>query len=645
MVRIGTACLASMVAIVAAIVGWYGLVVRSGPMVDDRRLMPHGRDAAQTVGLAARSEAPAATLDELRARIAAIMEREQIAGAGIALVERDRVLWAGGVGLADRERGIPVTADTLFRVGSITKTFLVLALMQLVEQGRLDLDGPVAQLAPEIAMENRWAAEQPITLAQLLEHTSGFDEMRPNETFAPSEAEVMSLYDVLARNPASRVARWRPGSRTAYSNPGYTVAAYLLEKVTGRPYEEVIARELFAPLGMRDAALRMTPEVGARLARGYELDRPVEYRSIYHRPAGNLMVSSRDLATLVQLALGRGRVNGIQLISPASMDRIERSDTGQLDAGDARYGLGNWGDVSAPVVMRGHGGYTPGFLSMYGYSASRGIGYVLLLNSPHSNAGRFEIRRAIIDYLLRDQMVPPPSRVEVPESELRRWAGSYHFASPRVQLMAFRERLEPGIEIFVDRGRLYWRPLPGKEAAVELIPVGGDRFRMSWSSGSFVAFGHDHDGRRIFVAGSEYFIEEPRSRTLAFVLGPMICVALLGTGLLLPLAALVRRNRRAPGIGWPVTVTLSLLVAPHLFDAAVDRGVFGECNTYTVGLFVLSLVFPLASLATAVQTLAWLPRPGSIAGKVHRLLFAAAACCATAYLAAYGMLGIRLWTY
>jgi len=464
--------------------------------------------------------------------------------------------------------------------------------------------------------------------------------------FSPPDAEAMSLGDVLARNPASRRARWMPGSRAAYSNPGYTVAAYILEKLTGRSYDDVIERQIFRPLGMTGAALRMTPEVGARLARGYdERDRPVSYRGIYHRPAGGLMISARDLAALVQLALARGRVNGAALISPASMDRIERSGSGQLDVGDARYGLGNWGDVSAPVVMRGHGGYMPGFLSMYGYSASRGIGYVLLLNSTRSDDVRFEIRRQIIDYLLRGQTIPAPPRVEVPEAELRRWVGSYHFAAPSVQLMAFRARLSPGVEIFVDRGRLYARPLPGDEPADELIPMGDGRFRMSWASGSWLAFGRDRDGRRIFAAGSSYFVEEPRLRTLAFAYGPVVCFALLCTGVLMPLTAFARRARAAPSIGWPLSVMLSLFLAPHLFDVAVDRSVLGECNAYTLGLFVLSLVFPLGSFATAVQALTWLPRPGSVVGKLHLLLFAAAACCMTAYLGAYGMLGIRMWAY
>src|SRR5215468_1797710 len=333
----------------------------------------------------ASAEAPPRTIDELRAKISGILLREGIPGAGIALIDGDQILWAGGVGVADRATGRPVTADTLFRVGSITKSFVALALVQLAEQGRIDLQAPVAALAPELAIRNRWAAVQPITVAHLLEHTAGFDDMHPNEMYAPLAAEAMPLAAVLARNPASRVARWRPGSRFSYANPGYTVAAYLIEKITGRPYEDVLARELLAPLGMTGAALRWSPEVDARLARGYaDGDAPVPYAALYHRPAGNLMASPRELAALVQLALGRGRIGGRAVISPAGMARIERCETARLDAGDTSYGLGNFGDVSERVPIRGHTGGIDGFLSSYGYLPGQGTGFVLLVNSTRS---------------------------------------------------------------------------------------------------------------------------------------------------------------------------------------------------------------------------------------------------------------------
>ena len=113
------------------------------------------------------------TIDELRGRIAAVLARNGVPGAGLALVTRDRLLWSGGVGLADRAHEQPVTADTLFRVGSITKSFVSLALLQLAEDGRIDLKAPVAQLAPELTIANRWEREAPITVAHVLEHTAG----------------------------------------------------------------------------------------------------------------------------------------------------------------------------------------------------------------------------------------------------------------------------------------------------------------------------------------------------------------------------------------------------------------------------------------------------------------------------------------
>ena len=93
----------------------------------------------------------------------------------------------------------------------------------------------------------------------------------------------MPLGEILAKNPRSRVARWRPGSRFSYANPGYTVAAYLIEKVSGRSWVDYVHDELLVPLGMTSAALRWTPEVDARLARGYVDDgAAVPYRAIYH---------------------------------------------------------------------------------------------------------------------------------------------------------------------------------------------------------------------------------------------------------------------------------------------------------------------------------------------------------------------------
>jgi hypothetical protein len=397
---------------------------------------------------------------------------------------------------------------------------------------------------------------------------------------------------------------------------------------------------------MTGAALRLTPEVDARLSRGYdEPEEAIPYRAIYHRPAGNLMASPRELAALVVLGLARGRYGGRTLVSPSGWARFEHGETARLDPGDSTYGLGVYGDVSERALIRGHNGGIDGFLSSYGYLPEHGVGYVMLLNSTRSGPAFEAIRHLIVEFLLSGANVRPPPRAVVPEDELRRWVGNYHGASPRHQLFWFIERMLPGLELFVDGGRLYARGVPSTGREMELIPVGGDRFRLPDTCGSVLAFGRDAEGRRVFGGGQAYFVEETRTRTLAYCIVPTICFYILATGLLFPLSRFRRQVGPSPSIAWPMATAFSFFMTPRLFLAALETGGWGQCNVYTLAIFLLTLVFAIGSMACAVLALRWLPRPGSIIGKLHRLVFAAAACLATAYLAAHGIIGIRLWSY
>ena len=553
---------------------------------------------------AAALDKPPRTIDELKAQVARVLERNRVPGVGLALVAGDRLVWAGGVGLADRDARRPVTADTLFRVGSITKSFVALALVKLAEEGRIDLSARISDVAPELAIENRWAAEAPITVAHVLEHTAGFDDMHFNEFYAPLAVEGQPLAQILARNPRSRVARWRPGSRFSYANPGYTVAAYLIEKASRRPWADYIRDELLRPLGMNGAALRWTPEVDARLARGYD-DAPgaVPYRAIYHFPAGNLMASPRELAALVRLWLARGRAGGRAIVSPAGLARTERCETCAIGGLDIDYGLGNHGDASLWGRARGHGGGIDGFLSLAVYLPERGVGFVILLNSTASGAGpaTAQIRTLVADYLTGGVRPTPPPAVDVPEAELRAWVGHYRFANPRMQLFAFLQRMHRGFALSVDHGRLLLDDSLANKR-VELTPLGRGRFRYPGVSGSHVAVGRDADGRRVLFNWGLYLVEEPAWVAPLFDYGVPAVFWLLVSALALPIAALVWRGRAAPiGWAWPLLSTTSLFAVPALFIAAALSHTLGERNAYTVGICAFTVAFAAGAVAATVQ--------------------------------------------
>jgi hypothetical protein len=322
---------------------------------------------------------------------------------------------------------------------------------------------------------------------------------------------------------------------------------------------------------------------------------------------------------------------------------IAGAGTVSLPAVDASYGLGNYGDVLGGATARGHGGGLPGFRSAAFYLPQHGVGFVLLLNSSASGRALQEIHRELVAYLLRDLPRRPPPVLPVPEEELRRWAGNYHFASPRHQLFAFLHRTEPAITVAVDGGRLY--VVPGSGRRVELVPTGGDRFRVPRASGSHLVFARDAEGRRLLVDHGNHFVEEPRWRSRLFHRLPPICLWILASGLLLPLGVIGARARPVLGFGWPLAASLSFFAAAHGFLMAFGSDP-ATINQHTLLLFFGTLGFAVASAGTAWQALVWVHRraapPLALA---YRLAFAAAACTTTAYLAAYGLIGIRLWAY
>ncbi len=588
------------------------------------------------------------SVDELRARIAAVLEQEQVPGVGLALVDREGVQWAGGVGVADLQTRAPVTERTVFRVASITKSIVGLGVARLWSRGSLSLDEPLSQLLPRLRIDNPWAAESPVTVAHALEHTAGFDDMRFNETFI--DDDHMTPAQALAINPRSRTVRWRPGSRLSYSNVGYTVAALAIEQVTKEPFDVWLHQQVLVPLGMRDAAFHRTPDRQARLATGYlGPERAAEFLPIAHRPAGSLLATPAEMARWVHYWLTRGQE--YPEVAPLSaLDRIERSMTHDGPQTDMAYGLGNYGDIAHPALGRGHDGGLPGFLSCYRYFPELGVGYVMLLNSTHSQAAYVRIRGLLFAYLTRGMPMPEfPSTP--PEPDRNAAAGYYGYASPRGALFGFLDRAMVGWGLHPSAGGVWVTPLMG--GSVELHPTGDGGYRHPAHSGTSLRVGVDRDGERVMTLGWSH--GERRSLLVATVrLWVLGCVGLLlqfapVAAVLWLIQRLVRRRGLA-GAGlwlWPAMAGLTMMAMPILLGEGHMRGVLGTLNPVTAGLCALTLTFALASafgLASAVRAAMGRERVGWI-WRLWPTLTSTGAVVMTLWLGAHGIIGLRTWAW
>ncbi len=590
---------------------------------------------------------PPETIEELQAAIGRVLAREHVPGAGIALVGRDGPIWIGGVGVRDLDTGAPMDADTVFRVGSLSKSIIVLGVMHLVDQGKLDLDRPLREILPDAGIDNPWEAVAPVTLAQCLEHTAGLDDVRFNEIF--TDDERLPVRDTLALNPRSRQVRWRPGTRHSYSNVGYTLAAAAIEAASGEPFDVYIKREILAPIGITDADFARTPVLAPRLATGYMNDDvATPFHVFAHRPAGGLLASATDLGKLVQYLLRRG--DGYPpVVSRTGLDRIERSGTLPYPHLDSDYGLANYGDVSQPVFGRGHDGGMPGFHSTIRYYPELGVGYVMLLNSNYSFRGYRDIRSLLFAYLTRGRTFPPPPPPATRGD--RPGARFFAHAAPRNAVSGFLDDVQAGWSVRDVPDGLRVTELGG--ATFDLVPTADGGYRFRGDYGSAVRFTTSADGTPVMIGGfwyaeaGSYWTAELRFLAVSVAM-KLVHFAPLWAAIVLAFGAIRRRRVVPPAlVVWPAVAALACMAWPRMLELAFFDGVIGVVHPLTVAACALTVVFAIASAASLVTAIRWSVRPDRPRALVRVMptAFTIALVGLTIWFAAHGMIGFRTWAW
>ena len=416
--------------------------------------MRHTYGAALLAGALA---TPAAHAQDSRALVhfvdsvaGAAVAEHRTAGVSVAIVRNGRPILAKGYGFADLENDVPATAETVYRIGSITKQFTSAAIMRLMEQGKLSLDDTLQKFLPNFPTQgNR------VTIRHLLNHTSG---IKSYTSLGPKWQRVIridltpdSLVSLFANEPFD----FKPGDRWLYDNSGYFLLGMIVEKLSGKPYGLYLQDELFTPLGLKSTIYCDQSPLIKHRAQGYAL-RP-DGRFINAEPlsmtqpyaAGSLCSTVNDLAAWT-LALSSGKV-----VSPASYR--EMTTPGTLNDGKPlTYGFGLAIGTLGEHRQVSHNGGINGFISELHHYPDDSLVTVVLTNTGALTAVQLE--RLIARRALGIKDLPA---VPIDASALERLVGEYAIGNARVRL-------------FVEGGRLRAQQ-PGAPA-FGLKHVGGGRF-------------------------------------------------------------------------------------------------------------------------------------------------------------------------
>ena len=359
------------------------------------------------------------------------LESEKIPGATVSVVKDGKLLFAKGYGEADVESDEPVGADeTLFRIASTSKLFTATAVMQLVEEGKVDLDEDVNAYLDDAEVPDTYPG-RPVTLRHLLTHTAGFEEHFTG-SLSPGADELPPLGEYLAEDMPARVVP--PGEVTSYSNYGMALAGHVVEEVSGVPYDRYLKENVFDPLGMRGTSAAQPPapaELEDRLATGYDVEggepvaRPFEYVNV--PPAGSVSTTSTDVARFMIAHLQDGSYGGGRILDGATAREMQEQQFVNHPGLDG-MGIAFYQQTINGERMIEHGGNLNQFHALLALIPDRDVGFFVAYNSNGESGQRaeYELQNAFMDHYYPEepQADLEPSDADAAENA-ERFAGSY----------------------------------------------------------------------------------------------------------------------------------------------------------------------------------------------------------------------------
>jgi CubicO group peptidase (beta-lactamase class C family) len=387
------------------------------------------------------------------------LERENIAGAVVAVVKGGKVVFVKGYGYSDMEKRTPVTGDaTLFRPGSISKLFTWTSVMQLVEQGKLDLDQDVNEY---LDFKIPPAFDKPITLRDIMTHTPGFEEV-VRDLFVADAQHMAPLDEYVKNHLPNRI--FPPFVVPAYSNYATSLAGYIVQRVAGKPFAQYVAENIYMPLEMKRTTLvqPLPEDLKPFMSQGYQKAsgkaKPFEFVEAF--PAGSVSTTGRDMCNFMIAHLQDGKFGDKQILRPETAKLMHTRTFGTDDRLNG-MALGFYEDSRNGQRIIAHAGDTEMFHSDLHLVLQPNVGIFISYNS----AGRGEVSaRNIFFEKFMDRYFPytptAPGKIDNAKSDAAAIAGLYkvsrRFESSFLKLLTFLGE---------------WKVIPNADGTISIEPL------------------------------------------------------------------------------------------------------------------------------------------------------------------------------
>ncbi|MCX6688630.1 MAG: serine hydrolase [Methanoregula sp.] len=574
------------------------------------------------------------------------LAKYNVPGASVAVVKDGNIIFAKGYGYADIESRTPVNPNyTIFHIGSLSKLFVWTAVMQLVEEGKIDLDADVNTYLKDFKIPDTYPGK-PVTMRNLMTHTAGFEDSF-RHAIVRDESDLYPIREYCAENIPARV--YPPGTVTSYSNYGATLAAVVVEDVSGMPFERYLDTKILQPLGMTRTSIRQPLPVNMAppyLASGYEYtgmknELTPDY-IIENSPSGAISSTATDMARFLAAHMQNGTYGNVTILSAKTSDLMHA----RAFSNDPRFAgmcLGFYETFLNNQRIIGHAGDTKTFHSLVVIIPENNAGFFVSYNSIGGAAARDDL---LINFM--DHYYPVPEQVQKKPSpdlaqQYQKYRGTYETdRRPYRSFELYTAQLTQS-EITISPSGTLLMKTPGK--TVEYIPSGNGVFTSTDKTlHRDIAFSEDNSGQVQFLnTGNDPVTASERvpwyATTVFTDTVKNVALVVLATVIIWPAVWLFRRIYRIPvqevptgavyarwtsGIAAIISILFILVILPVVFEYTPLISEYMTNRTTPLAL-ILVLCIPvitgvLAAGAVIFTGLAWRRKYWNIGHRVHYTL-------------------------